>query len=147
VISVPIGIAAAVAIIEHGGPVAATASFMTDVLVGVPTIMTGAFIYALWMTHFGFAGLGGSIALALVMLPLVIRATAEMLRLVPVHLREASAALSVSRARAIVSVVLPTAGPGITTGVFLAVARASTRRRGRRHQARRAARRSAAARH
>jgi phosphate transport system permease protein len=123
-ISVPVGIAAAIAIIEYGGRLAAAASFITDVLVGVPTIVTGAFIYALWVIHFGFSGLAGSIALALVMLPLVIRATAEMLRLVPVHLREASAALGVSRARTIVSVVLPTAGSGIITGVFLAVARA-----------------------
>jgi phosphate transport system permease protein len=123
-ISVPLGVAAAVAIAEYGGRLAATASFITDVLVGVPTIVTGAFVYALWVTHFGFSGLAGSFALALIMLPLVIRATAEMLRLVPVHLREASAALGVSRARTILSVVLPTAGSGIITGIFLAVARA-----------------------
>lgn len=123
-ISVPFGIAAAVAIVEYGGRLAAVASFITDVLVGVPTIVTGAFIYAIWVIHFGYSGLAGSFALALVMLPLVIRATAEMLRLVPVDLREASAALGVSRARTIVSVVLPTAWTGITTGIFLAVARA-----------------------
>lgn len=123
-ISVPVGIAAAVAMVEYGGRFTAVASFITDVLVGVPTIVTGAFIYSVWVIHFGFSGLAGSIALALVMLPLVIRATAEMLRLVPVHLREASAALGISRARTIVSVVLPSAWAGITTGVFLAVARA-----------------------
>ncbi len=123
-ISVPFGVAAAVAIVEYGGRFTAAVSFITDVLVGVPTIVTGAFIYVIWVTHFGFSGLAGSFALALVMLPLVIRATAEMLRLVPVHLREASAALGVSRARTIVSVVLPSARAGITTGVFLAVARA-----------------------
>jgi phosphate transport system permease protein len=123
-VSVPIGVAAAVAIVEYGGRLAATASFITDVLVGVPTIVTGAFVYAIWVTHFGFSGLAGSFALALVMLPLVIRATAEMLRLAPVNLREASAALGVTRARTIVSIVLPTARAGITTGVFLAVARA-----------------------
>lgn len=124
VISVPLGIAAAIAIVEYGGRLTAAASFITDVLVGVPTIVTGAFIYALWVTHFGYSGLAGSFALALVMLPLVIRASAEMLRLVPVTLREASAALGISRARTIVSVVLPNAQAGITTGVFLAVARA-----------------------
>jgi phosphate transport system permease protein len=124
VISVPFGVAAAVAIVEYGGRLTAAASFITDVLVGVPTIVTGAFIYAIWVIHFGYSGLAGSIALALVMLPLVIRATAEMLRLVPVSLREASAALGVTRARTIMSVVLPTARAGITTGVFLAVARA-----------------------
>lgn len=123
-ISVPFGVAAAIAIVEYGGRLASVASFITDVLVGVPTIVTGAFIYAIWVIHFGYSGLAGSLALALVMLPLVIRATAEMLRLVPVHLREASAALGVSRARTILSVVLPTASAGITTGIFLAVARA-----------------------
>ncbi|HUY47767.1 MAG TPA: ABC transporter permease subunit [Streptosporangiaceae bacterium] len=111
--SVPVGIAAAVAIVEYGGRFAAATSFVTDVLVGVPSIVTGAFVYALWVTRFGFSGLAGSVALAFIMLPLVIRATAEMLRLVPVHLREASAALGVGRARTIVSVVLPSALPGI----------------------------------
>lgn len=124
VISVPVGMAAAVAIVEYGGRLTAVASFVTDVLVGVPTIVTGAFIYALWVVHFHYSGLAGSFALALVMLPLIIRASAEMLRLVPVSLREASAALGVSRARTIVSVVLPSAQAGLTTGVFLAVARA-----------------------
>lgn len=125
VISVPIGIAAAVAIVEYGGRLPAIASFIADVLVGVPTIVTGAFIYAVWVVRLHhFSGLAGSLALAIVMLPLIIRATAEMLRLVPVSLREASAALGVSRARTIVSAVLPSAGAGITTGIFLAVARA-----------------------
>lgn len=123
-ISVPIGIAAAVAIVEYGGRFAALTSFLTDVLIGVPTIVTGAFVYAIWVTRFGFSGLAGSIALAIVMLPLVIRASAEMLRLVPFTLHEASAALGVTRARTIMSVALPTALPGITTGVMLAVARA-----------------------
>jgi phosphate transport system permease protein len=124
VISVPVGIAAAIAIVEYGGRLAAATSFVTDVLVGIPSIVTGAFIYALWVTRFGFSGLAGSVALAIIMLPLIIRATAEMLRLVPVTLREASAALGVTRARTIVSVVLPNAVAGITTGVMLAVARA-----------------------
>jgi phosphate transport system permease protein len=124
VISVPIGVAAAVSIAEYGGRFAAVTGFVTDVLVGVPTIVTGAFIYALWVTRFGFSGLAGSVALAIVMLPLIIRATTEMLRLVPVELREASAALGITRARTIVSVVLPTARAGSTTGVMLAVARA-----------------------
>lgn len=124
VISVPFGIGAAIAIVEYGGRIAAATSFVTDVLVGIPTIVTGAFVYALWVTHFGYSGLAGGIALALVMLPLIVRTTAEMLRLVPDVLREASAALGVSRARTIVSVVLPTALSGITTGVMLAVARA-----------------------
>jgi phosphate transport system permease protein len=119
-----LSIAAAIAIIEYGGRLAAATSFVTDVLVGVPSIVTGAFVYALWVTRFGFSGLAGSIALAIIMLPLVIRGTAEMLRLVPVALREASSGLGVTRARTIVSVVLPAARAGITTGVMLAVARA-----------------------
>jgi phosphate transport system permease protein len=124
VISVPLGIGAAVAIAEYGGRLAAAAGFLTDVLVGIPTIVIGAFVYALWVTRFGFSGLAGAFALAIVMLPLVIRASAEMLRLVPDVLREASAALGVTRSRTIVSVVLPTARSGLITGVMLAVARA-----------------------
>jgi phosphate transport system permease protein len=123
-ISVPTGIAAAVAITEYGGRVAEITSFVTDVLIGLPSIVTGAFVYAFWVTQFGFSGLAGSIALALVMLPLIIRATAEMLRLVPAALREASSSLGVSSARTVVSVVLPSARAGIITGVMLAVARA-----------------------
>lgn len=124
VISVPLGIAAAIAITEYGGRLAAVAGFLTDVLVGIPTIVIGAFVWAMWVTRFGFSGLAGAIALAIVMLPLVIRASAEMIRLVPDPLREASAALGATRARTIVSVVLPTARSGLITGVMLAVARA-----------------------
>lgn len=123
-IAVPTGIAAAIYLVEYGGRLAATARFLTDVLVGVPTIVTGAFVYAFWVTHFGFSGLAGSIALALVMLPLIIRTTEEMLRLVPDPLREASLALGVTRSRTTWSVVLPTAMSGIITGVMLAIARA-----------------------
>jgi phosphate transport system permease protein len=124
VISVPLGITAAVSIVEYGGRAARLVGFLTDVLIGMPTIVTGAFVYALWVTRFGFSGIAGAIALALVMLPLVIRSAAEMLRLVPRELREASLALGVNRARTIYSVVLPTARSGIITGVMLAVARA-----------------------
>lgn len=124
VIAVPLGVATAIHLVEYGGRLAAYASFLTDVMTGLPTIVTGAFVYALWVVAFGFSGLAGGIALALVMLPLVTRAAAEMLRLVPTALREASLALGVSRARTIVSVVLPTAMSGIITGVMLAVARA-----------------------
>lgn len=124
-VSVPIGIAAAIAVQEYGGGwFGALTSFLTDVMIGVPTIVTGLFIYALWVLRFGFSGLAGSAALAIIMLPLVLRTTAEMLRLVPVSLHEASAALGATHARTIISVVLPTALPGITTGVMLAVARA-----------------------
>ncbi|MFI9272160.1 phosphate ABC transporter permease PstA [Kitasatospora sp. NPDC052896] len=123
-LSVPIGIAAAVHLIEYGGRLAKVAGFLTDVLIGLPSIVTGAFVYSLWVVNFGFSGLAGAAALALIMLPLVTRATAEVLRLVPADLREASLALGVSQARTIVSIVLPTARSGITTGVMLAIARA-----------------------
>jgi phosphate transport system permease protein len=98
--------------------------FTTDVLVGVPTIVTGAFIYAVWVVRFGFSGLAGGFALGLVMLPLIVRTTEEMLRLVPRDLREASLALGVTRTRTILTVVLPTAASGIITGIMLAIARA-----------------------
>ncbi|MFI0942746.1 phosphate ABC transporter permease PstA [Streptomyces sp. NPDC021020] len=123
-VSVPIGIAAAIHMVEYGGRLAKVVGFLTDVLIGIPTIVTGAFVYALWVTRFGFSGYAGAVALALVMLPLVVRSTAEILRLVPRELREASLALGVAQARTVVSVVLPTATGGITTGVMLAVARA-----------------------
>jgi phosphate transport system permease protein len=123
-LSIPVGIAAAVHLVEYGGRLARVAGFLTDVLLGVPSIVTGAFVYALWVSHFGFSGIAGSIALALVMLPLVIRATAEVLRLVPGELREASLALGITKARTTASIVLPTASSGITTGVMLAIARA-----------------------
>lgn len=123
-ISVPVGMAAAIYLNEYGGRLARAARFLTDILIGVPTIVTGAFVYAIWVVNFGFSGWAGGIALALIMLPLIIRSVEEMLRLVPNELREASLALGVTRARTIVSVVVPTARPGIITGVMLAIARA-----------------------
>lgn len=123
-LSVPVGVAAAVYLVEYGGRLARTARFLTDILVGVPTIVTGALVYAMWVVFFGFSGIAGGIALGLVMLPLIIRTTEEMLRLVPRDLRDASLALGVTKARTILSIVLPTASSGIITGVMLAVARA-----------------------
>jgi phosphate transport system permease protein len=123
-LSVPIGIAAAIYFVEYGGRLARFARFITDVLVGIPTIVTGAFVYAIWVVNFGFSGIAGGIALGLIMLPLVVRSVEEMLRLVPKELREASLAVGVTHARTILSVVLPTASSGIITGIMLAVARA-----------------------
>jgi phosphate transport system permease protein len=120
----PVGIAAAIYLVEYGGQLARVTRFLTDILVGVPTIVTGALVYAMWVVFFGFSGIAGGIALGLVMLPLVIRSTEEMLRLVPRELREASLALGASKARTIMSIVLPTASSGIITGVMLAFARA-----------------------
>jgi len=124
VLSVPVGAAAAIYLVEYGGRLARVTRFLTDILVGVPTIVTGALVYAVWVVLFGFSGIAGGIALALVMLPLVIRSTDEMLRLVPRDLREASLALGVTKARTILVIVLPTASSGIITGVMLAFARA-----------------------
>ena len=123
-ISIPIGIATAVNLHEYGGRVAKVAQFVTDVLVGIPTIVTGAFVYALIVVRYGYSGYAGAVALAAIMLPLIIRATEEMLRTVPCELREASLALGISKSRTIVSIVLPTASSGIITGCMLAIARA-----------------------
>ena len=123
-LSMPVGIAAAIYLVEYGGRLARVTRFLTDILVGVPTIVTGALVYAMWVVFFGFSGIAGGIALGLVMLPLVIRSTEEMLRLVPRELREASLALGASKAGTIMSIVIPTASSGIITGVMLAFARA-----------------------
>jgi phosphate transport system permease protein len=98
---------------------------MSDVMTGVPSIVMGLFIYTIWVIQFGYSGFAGALALGCLMLPVVIRSTEEILRLVPAGLREASLALGASRARTIVTVVLPAAIPGITSGALLAVARAA----------------------
>jgi phosphate transport system permease protein len=124
-IAIPLGIGAAIYLVEYGrGRFSATIRFFNDVLIGVPTIVTGAFIYAIWVIRFGFSGFAGSLALAIVMLPLVARTTEEILVLVPGELREGSLALGATRTQTITRVILPTALPGIITGVMLAVARA-----------------------
>ena len=124
-IALPLGIACAVYLNQYAaGKVAAVLRLVTDVMLGIPTIVTGAFVYALWVIEFGFSGFAGALALALVMVPLIVRATEEMLRLVPRDLKEASLALGVTQSRTIVSVILPTARAGIITGVMLAIARA-----------------------
>jgi phosphate transport system permease protein len=125
VMAVPLGIGCAIYLNQYAdGRLAAIVRLVVDVMLGIPTIVTGAFVYALWVIYFGFSGFAGSISLALVMVPLIVRATEEMLRLVPRDVREASLALGVTQSRTIVSVLLPTAMAGIITGVMLAVARA-----------------------
>lgn len=125
--AVPLGILGAVYLHEYGGRsrFARLVRLLSNVMTGVPSIVMGLFVYTLWTLHHGLAGLGGSFALACLMLPIVIRSTEEMLRLVPSHLREASLALGSSKSRTILTVVLPAALPGITSGVLLAVARAA----------------------
>lgn len=125
-ISVPIGIGAAIYLIEYGrGRLARTVSFMVDILSGVPSIVAALFIYAVWVTTFGFQRVGFAVCLALVllMIPVVVRSTEEMLKLVPNELREASYALGVPKWITVTKVVLPTAFSGILTGVLLGLAR------------------------
>jgi phosphate transport system permease protein len=127
VMAVPLGVLGAVYINEYGGRglVAQVIRFMADVMTGVPSIVMGLFIFSIWTLHFGFSGLGGAFALACLMLPLVIRSSEEMLKLVPDPLREASYALGATKARVTLTVVLPAAIGGIVSGSLLAVARAA----------------------
>jgi phosphate transport system permease protein len=128
-IAVPLGVGVAVWLVEYGRQswFAHTVRFFVDVLTGVPSIVFGLFIYIVLIVGTGssYAGYKGSFALALLMLPVVIRSTEVILQLVPGPLREAALALGAPRWRVIVRVVLPTALPGMVTGVLLAVARAA----------------------
>ncbi|WP_152366111.1 phosphate ABC transporter permease PstA [Microlunatus speluncae] len=127
VISVPIGILAAIYLVEYGrGRLAKGITFFVDVMTGIPSIVAGLFAYALFVIIFGpgtKTALAGAVALSVLMIPIVVRAAEEMLRLVPNELREASYALGVPKWRTVVRVVLPTSLAGLITGVMLAVAR------------------------
>lgn len=130
VIAVPLGIALAVYLNEVGkqSKLATTVRYLTDVLTGVPSIVFGLFIYTVFVVGGlmgGFAAWKGSVALALLMLPVVTRASEVSLSVVPDNLREAALALGAPRWRVISRVVLPTAIPGLVTGALLAIARAS----------------------
>jgi phosphate transport system permease protein len=127
VMAVPLGVLGAVYINEYGGtgPIAQVVRFMADVMTGVPSIVMGLFIFSIWVLHFGFSGLAGAFALGCLMLPVVIRSSEEMLKLVPNSLREGSYALGATKARVVVTVVLPAAVGGIVSGALLAVARAA----------------------
>jgi phosphate transport system permease protein len=125
--AVPLGILGAVYINEYGGKgwLARVIGFMSDVMTGVPSIVIGLFIYTIWVLHFQSSGFAGALALGCLMLPVVIRSSYEMLRLVPDHLREASYALGATKARVTLTVVLPAAIGGIVSGALLAIARAA----------------------
>jgi phosphate transport system permease protein len=127
VISIPVGVMVAIYLVEYGGGTALgrLASFMVDILAGVPSIVAALFIYALWVATLGFprSEFAVSLALVLLMLPVIVRATEEMLRIVPVDLREASYALGIPKWKTIARVVIPTGMSGIVTGIMLAVAR------------------------
>jgi phosphate transport system permease protein len=125
-IAVPIGILTAVYLVEYGrGRLAKAISFTVDILSGVPSIVAALFIYAVWVTTFGIgrSGFAASLALVLLMIPVVVRSTEEMLKLVPNELREAAYALGVPKWVTVVKVVLRTAFSGIVTGVLLGIAR------------------------
>jgi phosphate transport system permease protein len=128
VISIPIGLLTSIFLVEYGGRgrTARTITFLVDVMTGIPSIVAGLFAYALFVMFFGEGvrmGIGGAVALSLLMIPVVVRSCEEMLKLVPHELREAAYALGVPKWRTIVRVVLPTAMAGIITGITLAVAR------------------------
>ena len=126
-IAVPLGVMGAIYLNEYGKQ-SALAKFirlMTDVMSGVPSIVMGLFIYTIWVLRYGLSGFAGALALACLMLPIVVRTSEEMLRLVPSGLREASAALGARTWRTTLRIVLPAALPGIVSGAMLAVARAA----------------------
>jgi phosphate transport system permease protein len=134
-ITVPLGVAAAVYVVEYGrGRLAAAVRFFVDVMTGIPSIVAGLFILAFWVFvvtpvfnggRAGYSGFAAALALSVLMLPTITRSCEEMLRLVPDALREGSYALGIPQWKTILRVVLPTALPGIVTGVMLAVARAA----------------------
>jgi phosphate transport system permease protein len=126
-ISIPIGLFVAIYLVEYGGGTALgrLITFMVDILAGVPSIVAALFIYALCVATLGFPRSGFAVSLALVplMLPVIVRTTEEMLRIVPMDLREASYALGVPKWKTITRIVLPAGLSGIITGIMLALAR------------------------
>lgn len=125
-ISVPVGVLTAIYLVEYGrGRLAKTVTYFVDVMTGIPSIVAGLFILTLWIVilDMGYSGFAGSLALSILMIPVVVRSTEEMLKLVPNELREASLALGIPKWRTILKVVLPTSIGGITNGVMLAIAR------------------------
>lgn len=125
-LSVPLGLMTAVFLVEYGsGRLVRLTTFMVDVLAGVPSIVAALFIFSMWIATLGFqqSSFAVSLALVLLMLPVVVRSAEEMLRLVPDDLREASYALGVTKWKTIMRIVFPIAMPGIVSGVLLSVAR------------------------
>lgn len=126
ILAVPLGLMAAVYLAEYGSDrLARLTTFMVDVLAGVPSIVAALFVFSLWIATLGFqqSAFAVSLALVLLMLPVVVRSTEEMLKLVPDELREASYALGIPKWKTIVRIVAPVALPGIISGVLLSVAR------------------------
>ena len=126
-ISIPTGVFVGIYLVEYGGGtrLGKLTTFMVDILTGVPSIVAALFIYALWVATLGFqrSGVAVSLALVLLMIPVIVRSTEEMLRIVPMDLREASYALGVPKWKTIARIVIPTALSGFVTGIMLALAR------------------------
>lgn len=124
-IAIPIGIMSGVFVAEYPqSRLAPIVRFAADTLNGVPSIVIGVFVYAIAVLPFRqFSALAGGIALGVMMIPIITRTTEELLRLVPTSLREGALALGATRGRAVMTVVLPAALPGIITGIMLALAR------------------------
>jgi phosphate transport system permease protein len=135
ILAVPLGVAGAIYLVEYGrGRFALTVRFFVDVMTGIPSIVAGLFILSFWVLIVSpwfnngqprYSGFAAALALTVLMLPTIVRSTEEMLRLVPGPLREGSYALGVPKWKTILKIVLPTALPGIVTGVMLAIARAA----------------------
>ena len=127
VMSIPVGLLAAVYLVEYGrGRLARAITFFVDVMTGIPSIVAGLFAFALFALFLGPSvrmGFMGSVALSVLMIPVVVRSTEEMLKIVPNELREAAYALGTPKWRTITKVVLRTAIAGITSGITLAIAR------------------------
>ena len=126
-ISIPVGIFVAIYLVEYGAGtrLGKIATFSVDILTGVPSIVAALFVYALWVATLGFhrSGFAVSLSLVLLMVPVIVRATEEMLRIIPMDLREASYALGAPKWKTITCIVIPTALSGIVTGILLALAR------------------------
>lgn len=122
IVVVPLAVLTAVYLNEFKGRLAWPIRFIVDALVGLPSIVAGLIVYSIWVVHHRFSGIAGSAALAVLMLPLVTRASEEILRTVNDSLREASLALGAPRWRVILQVVLPTARAGLLTAVILGIA-------------------------
>ncbi len=126
-IAIPVGVATAIFIVEYGQTKLATAvRFAVELLAELPSIVVGIFIWALVVRNLtGYSGLAGSLALAVIMIPIIARSVEEILKLVPDTLREAALALGTPRWKVVLFIVIPTVLPGLLTSIMLAVARAA----------------------
>jgi phosphate transport system permease protein len=128
IMSVPIGVLTAIYLVEYGAGrrLARAITFFVDVMTGIPSIVAGLFAFALFALLFGPSirfGFGGAVALSVLMIPVVVRSTEEMLKIVPNELREAAFALGTPKWRTIMKVVIPTSIAGIASGITIAIAR------------------------